>query len=53
VHRRVAESTLDCVACHAEMTPFRPERHRIDRVAQIDSCSHCHLPPRTARANHR
>jgi succinate dehydrogenase/fumarate reductase flavoprotein subunit len=53
VHRRIAESQLECVACHAEMTPFRPERHRIDRVAQIDSCRHCHLPPPAARASGR
>jgi succinate dehydrogenase/fumarate reductase flavoprotein subunit len=53
VHRRVAESQLECVACHAEMTPFRPERHRIDRVAQIDSCRHCHLPPPAACASGR
>jgi succinate dehydrogenase/fumarate reductase flavoprotein subunit len=53
VHRRVAESKLECVACHAEMTPFRPERHRIDPVAQIDSCRHCHLPPPAARASSR
>ena len=44
VHRRVSELKLECVACHAEMSPFRPERHRIDRVAQIDTCTHCHLP---------
>ena len=53
VHRRVAESQLECVACHAEMTPFRPARHRIDRVAQIDSCSYCHLPPPAPGGNHR
>jgi succinate dehydrogenase/fumarate reductase flavoprotein subunit len=50
VHRRIAESQLECVACHAEMTPFRPDRHRIDRVVQIDSCRHCHLPPPPERA---
>jgi hypothetical protein len=49
VHRRVAETKLECVACHAEMTPFRPERHRIDRVAQIDTCRHCHLPASASR----
>ena len=44
VHRRISELKLECVTCHAEMTPFSPERHRIDRVAQIGSCRHCHLP---------
>ena len=53
VHRRVAEATLECLTCHAEMTPFRPEQHRIDRVAQIDSCRHCHLPPSTAPVANR
>jgi succinate dehydrogenase/fumarate reductase flavoprotein subunit len=46
VHRLVAERTLACVRCHAEMSPFRPGDHRIDRAAQIDSCGTCHLPRR-------
>lgn len=53
VHRRVAETKLECLTCHAEMTPFRPEQHRIDRVAQIDSCRHCHLPPPPSRVSSR
>lgn len=44
VHRIVSESTMTCVTCHAEMSPFLPAAHKIDRVAQIDSCTHCHLP---------
>jgi hypothetical protein len=44
VHRRVGELKLRCVDCHAEMSPFHPERHRIDRVAQIGTCTHCYLP---------
>jgi succinate dehydrogenase/fumarate reductase flavoprotein subunit len=45
VHRLVADAKTTCVTCHAEMSPFRPSDHKIDRVAQIDSCTHCHLPP--------
>jgi hypothetical protein len=44
VHKAVAERGLTCLDCHADMSPFRPERHRIDRRTQIDSCSFCHLP---------
>ena len=44
VHRIVLESKMTCTTCHAEMSPFRPGNHWIDRVAQVDSCAHCHLP---------
>lgn len=44
VHRIVGESKMTCITCHADMSPFRGAAHRIDRVAQIDSCTHCHLP---------
>ena len=44
VHRIAKERVIGCVQCHADMSPFRPSSHRIDRVAQIDSCTHCHLP---------
>ena len=46
VHRIVGESKMTCTTCHAEMSPFRGDAHRIDRLSQIDSCTHCHLPPR-------
>jgi len=32
------------------MSPFRAGEHTIDRMAQIDACTHCHLPPVAARA---
>jgi flavocytochrome c len=43
VHRVVGERKYDCARCHAEMWPFELERHRVDRVAQIASCRHCHV----------
>ena len=43
VHLRVLRDALACVTCHAEMAPFRPERHTIDREAQITACTYCHL----------
>jgi uncharacterized protein len=50
VHRIVAESKMTCVTCHAEMSPFRAGEHKIDRMAQIDACTHCHLPRVVAQA---
>jgi predicted oxidoreductase len=50
VHDRVRASKKDCVACHVEMSPFQPGRHRIDRVAQIETCARCHLPQPAAPA---
>ena len=35
VHTRVVEDRRDCSQCHAEMAPFRPGAHKIDRVAQV------------------
>ena len=46
VHRRVLQDELGCVTCHAEMTPFQPGRHTIDREAQIAACAYCHLARR-------
>lgn len=43
VHRVVGERTYDCALCHADMWPFDLARHRIDRVAQVASCRHCHV----------
>jgi uncharacterized protein len=44
VHHIAGERAIGCVQCHADMSPYRPTAHLIDRVAQIDSCRHCHLP---------
>ena len=45
VHTRVVDDKRDCSQCHAEMAPFRPGAHKIDRVAQVATCTFCHLPP--------
>ena len=50
VHRMAGESKLTCMTCHADMSPFRAGEHTIDPMAQIDACTHCHLPPVLARA---
>jgi flavocytochrome c len=43
VHKVVLTRQWQCSACHAEMSPFIPSKHRIEAVAQIDSCVRCHL----------
>ncbi|MDZ7639396.1 MAG: FAD-dependent oxidoreductase [Bryobacterales bacterium] len=43
VHGVVMERKLPCAACHSEMTPFRAEAHKIDRVAQMRNCAVCHM----------
>lgn len=45
VHRVVEERKLPCLQCHAEMSPFRAASHKIDRLAQLNTCGFCHLPP--------
>ena len=42
VHARVLEKQWACTMCHAELTPFRAATHRMDRVAQVESCVQCH-----------
>jgi flavocytochrome c len=42
-HAVVVEKSLECSSCHAEMFPLDFERHRIDRIAQIDTCVQCHV----------
>lgn len=41
-HTRVLEKQWPCAMCHAELTPFHAPSHKIDRVAQVQSCVHCH-----------
>ncbi|MCZ2151623.1 MAG: FAD-dependent oxidoreductase [Bryobacterales bacterium] len=45
VHSLVMERKWDCLVCHAEMSPFVAGRHKIDRMAQVGNCLHCHLTP--------
>ncbi|MEP7367935.1 MAG: FAD-binding protein, partial [Acidobacteriota bacterium] len=43
LHAVVASRGYECKSCHAEMSPYRYNAHRIDRVAQIGVCTTCHL----------
>jgi uncharacterized protein len=49
VHTVVLREKQPCVGCHAEMTPYHPERHQIDRAAQVVTCARCHLPQQRPR----
>lgn len=43
-HRVILERQYSCNQCHAEMViPYKPEGHRINRLAQINSCVFCHV----------
>jgi succinate dehydrogenase/fumarate reductase flavoprotein subunit len=42
-HTVVIEKSLSCSSCHAEMFPIDLDRHRIDRLRQIDTCQNCHV----------
>ena len=41
-HTRVLEKQWACAMCHSELTPFQAASHKIDRMAQVQSCVHCH-----------
>jgi flavocytochrome c len=43
VHGVVLERKLDCIQCHAEQSPFLPNRHRIHPLEQSYTCAVCHL----------
>jgi flavocytochrome c len=44
VHRVVLARGFECAKCHAELSPvYMPDVHRIDRLAQIQTCKYCHL----------
>jgi flavocytochrome c len=43
VHRKLEGRKIDCVGCHAEMSPFQAAKHHIDREAQVNICAACHL----------
>lgn len=42
-HRVSLERGTDCRICHAELTPYRPDAHRIHPQALAASCVQCHL----------
>lgn len=41
-HRAVLARGIDCAGCHAELIPYDPAAHRIERLAQIEACVFCH-----------
>jgi len=43
VHRAVVADARSCSECHASLWPFDPDAHRLDRLAQVDTCASCHL----------
>jgi hypothetical protein len=43
VHRAVLSEERSCASCHAELAPFDPDRHAIDRIALAGTCGSCHL----------
>lgn len=42
-HRVARDRSYDCLQCHAEMTPYRRDSHRSNPLAQINTCSFCHV----------
>ncbi len=42
VHRAAQERGFDCRFCHSELTPYRPDSHRINRQSLTASCVLCH-----------
>jgi len=42
-HSVVLQHKYECVQCHAELAPYHPESHRINRLAQIENCAFCHV----------
>lgn len=42
-HRVALERKYDCLQCHAEITPYERDSHRINRLAQINTCAFCHV----------
>src|SRR5262249_43128443 len=43
VHRIVLERGTDCRHCHAELSPYRADKHEINRQALTASCVNCHV----------
>ena len=42
VHRVVLERGADCRSCHAELAPYRVDKHRINPRALTAACDQCH-----------
>ncbi len=43
VHRAVLDRGWTCTQCHGDLVPFNAATHRVDRLAQIDTCVACHV----------
>jgi flavocytochrome c len=43
VHRAIADRGIDCRQCHADMTPYREDNHRINWQSLTASCVACHV----------
>jgi flavocytochrome c len=43
VHRAVTARGIDCRHCHAGMTPYREDNHRINWQSLTSSCVACHV----------
>jgi len=43
VHRVVLNRATDCRTCHAELTPYRADNHRINPQSMTATCVHCHV----------
>jgi predicted oxidoreductase len=42
-HRVALERKYDCLQCHAELTAYQRDSHRSNPLAQINTCSLCHI----------
>lgn len=43
VHRAAGDRGIDCRHCHSELTPYRADEHRINRMSLTASCVMCHV----------
>ena len=41
-HRKVQDRGYQCASCHSEMLPYEPQRHTLNRLAQMPTCETCH-----------
>ena len=42
-HTIVLERKLHCLQCHAELAPYRKDRHRMNQHALPETCAQCHI----------
>lgn len=45
-HSRVVAEAMPCSSCHADLHPYRADRHRSDPLLRSATCGRCHLPPK-------